>query len=141
MNKLDLMAVAQIAALDSPMNTKVGAALVAYSGEQVTGHNKVPDYIDPNSYSEAQVEDMDQHAERSALNQAAKSGVRTNHSTIYVTHTPCPTCAGALIDAGVAEVIINEANHLKYQTRPKWESRWRVSEQMFRESKVRVEFI
>lgn len=54
----------------------------------------------------------DLHAERAALADAAERGNDVRGSTVYVTLEPCahtgrqPPCADALIDAGVAEVVI-----------------------------------
>ena len=139
MSKQDHMRRARGESVKSPMNTKVGALIVA-GDAIVTGYNKIPDYV-TEEFSGHILDDVDQHAERTAINRAARTGVRLNHSTLYVTHTPCPTCAGALIDAGIAEVIICEENHIKYQSRPKWESRWKVSAKLLSQAKVRVEFI
>ena len=45
------------------------------------------------------------HAEQNAILQAAKRGVSLQGSTVYVSMTPCRTCAMMLISVGVAEVI------------------------------------
>lgn len=45
------------------------------------------------------------HAEQNALLQAAKLGISTEGSTIYVTCQPCNTCAKMLINGGIKTVI------------------------------------
>ena len=45
------------------------------------------------------------HAEQNALCQAALYGHALAGSTVYVTISPCLTCAKLLIDAGVKEVV------------------------------------
>ena len=48
------------------------------------------------------------HAEQNALSQAAKFGISTNGSTIYVTHRPCSICARLIINAGIIKVVFSE---------------------------------
>lgn len=47
-----------------------------------------------------------QHAEENSIHNAAKMGVSTNGATLYCAcGIPCQRCAGALINAGVKEVV------------------------------------
>lgn len=45
------------------------------------------------------------HAEQNAITQAARRGVSTDRSTIYLTHAPCVRCASLVAQAGVREVV------------------------------------
>ncbi len=45
------------------------------------------------------------HAEANAIAQAAKHGISTNGSSIYVTLEPCLTCLKLIISAGIKEVF------------------------------------
>lgn len=45
------------------------------------------------------------HAEINAVIKAARSGGRTDGSTIYTTASPCRSCMGAIINAGVTRVV------------------------------------
>lgn len=45
------------------------------------------------------------HAEQNAICQAAYYGIRLEGSTIYVTISPCLTCAKLIINAGIKEVV------------------------------------
>lgn len=45
------------------------------------------------------------HAETNAITFAAREGIATNGSSIYVTHSPCYDCAKAIINAGIRRVI------------------------------------
>ncbi len=45
------------------------------------------------------------HAEQNAICQAAYYGIRLAGATIYVTLTPCLTCAKMIINAGIREVV------------------------------------
>lgn len=46
-----------------------------------------------------------QHAERNAIDFAAKHGLSLEGSTLHVTHMPCEQCAGSLLNVGVELVI------------------------------------
>jgi len=45
------------------------------------------------------------HAEQNAICQAARYGVDISGSTIYITLSPCLTCAKLIINAGIKEVV------------------------------------
>lgn len=45
------------------------------------------------------------HAEANAVVSAARLGASTVGATAYVTHTPCLSCAGMLINAGITRVV------------------------------------
>ena len=45
------------------------------------------------------------HAEENAITQAAYHGIRLKGATLYVTLSPCLTCAKMLINAGIVEVV------------------------------------
>lgn len=45
------------------------------------------------------------HAEQNAIIQAAKIGVGTEGSTIYITLQPCVICAKMLVNAGIVRIV------------------------------------
>ena len=45
------------------------------------------------------------HAEQNAICQAARYGLSVAGATIYITISPCLTCAKLIINAGIAEVV------------------------------------
>ena len=57
------------------------------------------------------------HAEENSLTQAAYHGISTKDATIYVTLSPCLTCAKMIINAGIKEVIYDEEYSFNEQTR------------------------
>lgn len=57
------------------------------------------------------------HAEQNAICQAAYYGIRLADATIYVTLTPCLTCAKLIINAGIKEVVYEGEYHFDEQTR------------------------
>lgn len=47
------------------------------------------------------------HAETNVIAFAARHGVSTLGSTLYVTHSPCLNCSGLLIAAGIERVVFS----------------------------------
>jgi dCMP deaminase len=48
------------------------------------------------------------HAEQNAILFAAKNGISIKGASMYITHSPCKTCAKLIAGAGIKEVIYNE---------------------------------
>ena len=48
------------------------------------------------------------HAEQNALMFCAKNGIPTNNTTMYITLSPCATCAKLLVQAGIKKVVFLE---------------------------------
>ena len=48
------------------------------------------------------------HAEQNAICQAAYYGIRLAGSAIYVTISPCLTCAKMIINAGITRIVIRD---------------------------------
>lgn len=44
------------------------------------------------------------HAEANAIAFAARYGMATEHAELYVTHSPCSTCAKLIVNAGIIRV-------------------------------------
>ncbi len=49
------------------------------------------------------------HAEQNAVIQAARHGIAIDGATVYCTHQPCVLCAKILINAGITEIIYQNA--------------------------------
>jgi len=104
-----LMSLALEEAVKSPWtvrpNPRVGAALQTLSGEVVSGHHKV--FGGP-------------HAEIEVLNECQRRGLSVKRATMAVTLEPCahagktPPCTDALIQAGVARVIVGASDSAKW---------------------------
>lgn len=48
------------------------------------------------------------HAEANAVVFAARHGVSTTGTTLYLTHSPCFSCAGLILNAGISAVMYQE---------------------------------
>lgn len=66
------------------------------------------------------------HAEQNAIANAARIGVSTMGSILYIRDIPCPICAKIIINAGVATI------HYKDKGYPGWE----LSQKFFEEAGV-----
>ena len=111
-----IMQIAKAAALRSTCTKRaaVGAVLSDSTGRIIsTGYNGVPSgmphcddlgcLLDEDGHCVAAV-----HAELNAIIQCARVGVSTIGLILHVTHSPCPKCAAALIQAGICKVVFLE---------------------------------
>ncbi|HWE50827.1 MAG TPA: deaminase [Bryobacteraceae bacterium] len=57
-----------------------------------------------------------EHAERNAIYLAARRGIATEGCTLVVELIPCVECARALIQAGIARVVINRDRSAEYDS-------------------------
>jgi dCMP deaminase len=97
---------------------KVGAVFVANKVPLMSGFNGVPSgYPHPKVCPRIEAgcksgEGLDMcpcnHAERNAINLAAKHGVNLNGSILYCTARPCSGCIGDLSVVGVSKVIYDQ---------------------------------
>lgn len=56
-----------------------------------------------------------EHAERNAIYLAARRGISTEGCTMFVELAPCVECARAIIQAGLAQVVINANRSEEYR--------------------------
>ena len=122
-------------------NTKVGAVIVSEEDnvEISSGWNCLPRSVrhteERNSRPLKYL--LTSHSEISAITNAALMGRSTKGMAIFVTLFPCSQCAAALINSGIKKVYAPESDftHEQYGESFKW------SLQMFKEAKVRVEYV
>lgn len=116
------MAIArQVACKSKDESTRVGTVIVGPDHEvRTTGYNGFPRGIDdcvterwerPIKYS------WIEHAERNAVCNAARTGIPLLGCTAYATHAPCAPCARALIQAGIATLVLTRNNSFMDGTR------------------------
>ncbi len=125
-------------------NTKVGCIIVGEGNEFISsGYNSFPRGIDDN-VPERQTRPTKymyiEHAERNAIYNAARVGVKTSGSRIYIDFYPCSDCARAIIQSGIVEIVIDGKD---YDSKEKyWNERWKehmeASKQMLQEAGVKI---
>jgi dCMP deaminase len=115
------MAIAKTVAMRSScIKRKVAAVIVKENRIISTGYNGTPRGI-PNCNSggcprcnsmtpsgHGLDECICSHAEENSITQAAYHGVSIKGGTIYITYSPCLTCAKMIINSGIQEVVYNE---------------------------------
>ena len=89
---------------------KVGAVLVKDNRIIATGYNGLvsgvqPDVLeDENGVTKKEVI----HAELNCIISCARNGVSCEGSTLYLTHSPCESCAALIAQSGIKKVIFKE---------------------------------
>ena len=118
-----------VAETSSAKRLKVGAVAVKNNMVIASGYNGLPSsinggceykrYAPPIHSSEYNLEDVVgkyklvtkdavRHAEKNLLLSLAKSTESSVGCTIFLTHSPCPSCCADLIDAGISAVYYEE---------------------------------
>jgi dCMP deaminase len=123
-------------------NTKIGVVLVGKNNEIVsTGYNSFPRGINDDVVERQQKPEKYfwfEHAERNCIYNAARIGVSTLGTTMYMTcGISCADCARAIISAGVEKIVLRSG---KGAMSPKWQESAERSNQMFKEAGIIVEF-
>lgn len=118
---------------------KTGAIIVAGGEVVARGRNHFPFGI---ACTDARLErpakyKWIEHAERDAIYSAARRGVRTAGSDMYLTWYPCADCARAIIQADIKRLICREP----HWDDPLWADDFTIVREMLAEAKVVVRFV
>ena len=122
--------------------TQIGVVVVGKDNEIVsTGYNSFPRGIDDNISDRQERPEKYfwfEHAERNAIYNAARIGVSTLGTTMYMTcGMSCSDCARAIINSGVSKIVLRKGKGAKGD---KWNESSIRSIQMFKEAGVIVEY-
>jgi dCMP deaminase len=134
------MALAQVAATRSkdPI-TKVGCVVVENRRVLATGYNGMPRKINDDILSRYEPENKYawfEHAERNAIYNAAYMGTALKGSTLYVTLAPCVDCARAIIQVGIARIVI-----LKTDIPERWQASIDLAMEMVTEAEIHITYL
>lgn len=111
-------------------STKVGAVIVRDKVILSTGYNGFPRGVNDD------VEERHQrplkyswvcHAEENAILNAARIGVKTKNSDLYVTLYPCTSCTKAIIQSQITKVFYLSSDN------PRWTDDFKLSQEMLSE--------
>jgi len=127
----------EVATWSKDPGTKVGAVLVLDRRIIATGYNGFPQNIEDTieRYSNRELKlAYTVHAEVNAILNAAKNGATTNGSTLYVTFSPCVSCATSVVQAGVSTVVCPCVS-----TAPeRWRNSFQLGQDLLMEANVEI---
>ncbi len=105
-----------VATKSKDRSTKVGCVVVGPSNEvRTTGYNGFCRGIDDDVNSRHDRPDKylwTEHAERNAVYNAARNGIKLECCTMYVNMFPCADCARAIIQSGITRVVAKRNTNL-----------------------------
>lgn len=126
-----------VAAKSRDPSTKIGAIIVGPTKEILSsGYNGFPrgvEYNDPSREERPEKYFWYEHAERNAIYNAARHGIKISGSSLYTNGCPCADCARGVIQAGIREVIVDEEWGV---SNPRWKESCQRSRAMFEEAGV-----
>lgn len=122
--------------------TQIGAVIVGHDHEIVsTGYNSFPRGINddiPERQERPEKYFWMCHAERNAIYNAARIGVSTKGTTMYLTcGVPCADCTHGIINAGIVRIVLTDGGGA---SGIKWDESAKRSLQMFNEAHVEVSY-
>jgi dCMP deaminase len=86
----------------------VGAVLAREGRVLSTGYNGAPAGLAHCVHEDEEPCTVAVHAEANALLFAARHGVSTLGTDLFITHAPCLACSGLLLNAGVERVVYRD---------------------------------
>jgi dCMP deaminase len=132
----------QIKLKSKDQKTQIGVVIVGKDNEIVsTGYNSFPRGINDDLQERQERPEKYywfEHAERNAIYNAARIGVSTLNTTMYMTcDISCADCARGIINAGISKIVFSKSN------KP-WNTIWKDSAersiQMFKEAGIDVKY-
>lgn len=99
----------EVATKSKDPSSKVGAVIVRDKRPLLFGYNGIPPKV--NDYLERYKKPVKYkwivHAEQNALHCAAKYGIATENTILYVPMMPCARCAGSIISCGISKIVLH----------------------------------
>jgi dCMP deaminase len=130
------------ATLSKDPNTKIGGVLVNNKQVISTGYNGIPRGVNDNvSERNSRIDGEKyywyEHCERNTIYNAARVGMKTIGSTLYLScGVPCADCARAIVQAGITKIYCNI--NCKTNNTDKWKKSSERSKIMFIEANVDI---
>jgi dCMP deaminase len=122
-------------------STKVGCVIVGPAHEiRSTGYNSLPRRVRddvPARLERPEKYLWIEHAERNAIYNAARAGTALEGCSIYADLMPCMDCARAIVQAGIVEVVTDEARFKAYSSE-KYDEHFQRVMDLFSEAGVRI---
>lgn len=87
---------------------QVGCVIAKDSRTIAIGYNGTLPNSNNNCEEDSETKPTVIHAEQNAIAFAAKNGIATKDTTMYITLSPCPVCALIMVQAGIKRVVYKE---------------------------------
>lgn len=134
-----------IASQSKDTSTKVGSVIVGPNRDiRATGYNGAPrgfDDADPRLSRRPDKYLVTEHSERNSIYQCARNGTSCAGTSLYVSWMPCMDCARAIIQSGIARVVIHrQGNEIMQSQSSQWAASFEMAEQMMTRCRVAVEW-
>lgn len=130
----------QVAGWSKDRSRKIGCVIVGHQNEiRATGFNGFPRGIDDDAeerHARPVKYEWTEHAERNAIYNAARIGVALEGCRAYVCWFPCMDCARALVQCGIARVIVLRPD----DDDPRWGENMRTSRELLEEAGVEIQY-
>lgn len=112
-----------IAMASDDRETQVGCLIAGRLGGQIAASNRIPDGLETTQERVTRPEKYKhiQHAEIRAIAGAARHGLGTGGSTMYLNWFPCNQCAMAIVQAGIKEIHVNRKAYEARAEDPRYE--------------------
>ena len=127
-----------VATWSKDTSTQVGAVIVDNENTILSvGYNGFPRGVDDSIEErfERPIKYMyTEHAERNAIYNAVRNGLRLKGAKIYIPWCSCADCARAIIQSGIKTVVMREPDY----DVPKWGEHFAIAIEMNKESGVKV---
>lgn len=122
-------------------STKVGAVIVDDNNVISMGYNGFPRGCDDDSeyrHERPIKYDWVLHSEENAIINAARHGVRTHGTTMYITWFPCSKCAGMIVNAGIKQIVCKNGPDVTHE---RFGESWKIALQKLNEGGVRIKIL
>ncbi len=112
-----------VAAKSKDIHTQVGVIFVDPYNHTIrsTGFNSIPHGVEdkPERYERPIKYEWIEHAERSAIDIAAKNGIKLYNSIVYLPILPCHDCTKGLVNLEVNSIVLDSTTFIDYHTKNK----------------------
>ena len=129
----------RVASLSQDRNAQVGCVIVDANGRVLsTGYNDLPPNVIDNDARRTRPGKYvyTEHAERSAIYNAAKAGTALDNTTMYQRWFPCAECARAMVMSGIRVLYCEKPNW----DDPRWGESFKDACCILMESNVTIKF-
>lgn len=147
-DRLFMRLVYEYASKSKDPSSKIGAVIVKDHRPILFGFNGFPEGVKdtPERLNDRDTKYMlVEHAERNAIDMAARFGTSTVNGILYTQVLPCAGCAKAIIQARIREIVLHREADEYFKNRSSSSSNWKKDHEfstiMFDEAGITIRYI